>query len=366
MNPSRCYSVGGSRTACRAFTLVELMIALTIGLLLLGGLVSVYVSSSRNHAELIKASEHTGNGGMAIWTLSRDVFEAGFFGEFYMLPAAGGVLPDPCVMTAPELLAALAFPLQGYDAPGASPLACLSDSNFVPGTDILVIRRADGAALAPAGVPITGEVYLQGMTTTADVQIGAGSSAVGTTLKADGTAAVLFKRDGVTAADIRKLHAHIYFVAPCSVPSDGGVSCTGAGDDGGAPIPTLKRLELTAVGGATAWRIVPLVEGVQNLQIDYGIDNLPAVESPATNQLGDGAPDVYVSSPATADWPSVVSLKVRLIARATQPTPGYTDVKTYDMGLAGSAGAFNDAFKRHLFASVVRAVNVSGRREIPQ
>lgn len=362
----RCYSITGTRTACRAFTLVELMIALTIGLVLLGGLANVYVNSSRNHAELIKASEHTGNGGMAMWILSRDAFEAGYFGEFYRLPDPGSSLPDPCATTVPELYAALAFPLQGYDAPAASPLACLSNGDFVSGTDILVIRHADGTALAPTDTPIASEVYLQGVAGAAEVQIGAGSSPVGTTLKADGTTAGIFKKDGVTAADIRKLQVHIYFVAPCSVPGNGGDSCTGAGDDGGMPIPTLKRLELTAVGGATAWRTVSLIEGVQNLQIDYGIDNLPATRNPATDQIGDGAPDTYVSSPATADWPNAVSLKVHLIARATQPTPGHADVKTYDMGLAGPAGAFNDAFKRRLFASVMRVINVSGRREIPQ
>jgi len=366
MNPLRCYSFAGSRIACRAFTLVELMIALTIGLILLGGLINVYVNSSRVHAELIKASEHTGNGGMAIWTISRNAFQAGYFGEFYLLPDPGGSLPDPCAMTVPELYAAMAFPLQGYDAPAASPLACLNNSDFVSGTDILVIRYADGTALAPTDAPIANEVYLQGIVNAAEVQIGAGGSPVGTTRKADGESAGIFKKDGVTAADIRKLRVHIYFVAPCSVPRDGGDSCTGADDDGGAPVPTLKLLELTAVGGVTAWRLVSLIEGVQNLQIDYGIDNLPATRNPVTDQFGDGAPDIYVRSPATADWPNVVSLKVHLIARATQPTPGYTDVKTYDMGFAGPSGAFNDAFKRHLFASVIRVNNVSGRREIPQ
>ncbi len=366
MNRLRCRSGAGSRAAWRGFTLVELMIALTIGLLLLGGLVNVFVGSSRAHAELKKASEHTENGSMAMWILSKNAYAAGYFGEFYMLPESGGALPDACATTVPELYAALAFPVQGYDAPAASPLACLSDNDFVPGTDILVIRRADATALAPADVPITNEVYLQGMATTAEIQLGSGSSAVGTTLKADGTPADIYKKNGSTAADSRKFHVHIYFVAPCSVPGNGGNSCTGAGDDGGNPVPTLKRLELTAVGGATAWRMVPLVEGVQNLQVDYGIDNLPAAQNPATGQFGDGAPDVYVASPATADWPNVVSVKVHLLARATQRTPGHTDVKTYDMGLAGPAGAFNDAYKRHQFSGVMRLVNVSGRREIPQ
>ena len=45
---------------------------------------------------------------------------------------------------------AIPLPIQGYDAPATvpSPLSgCLSDANHVPGTDILVIRRADTATL---------------------------------------------------------------------------------------------------------------------------------------------------------------------------------------------------------------------------
>ena len=366
MNCLRRHSMVGAQVACRGVTLVELMIALTIGLVLLGGLVNVFVGSSRTHAELKKAAEHTGNGSMAMWILSKNVYAAGYFGEFYLLPESGGGLPDACATTVTELYAALAFPVQGYDAPPASPLACLSDNDFVPGTDILVVRRADATALTPTDAAITNEVYLQGMATAAQIQIGVGGSPVGTTRKADGTLADIFKKDGSAAADSRKFHVHIYFVAPCSVPANGGDSCTGASDDGGNPVPTLKRLELTAAGGVTGWRMVPLVEGVQNLQIDYGIDNLPATQNLATGQLGDGAPDAYATAPVTADWPNVVSLKVNLLARATQPTSGHTDVKTYDLGLAGRAGPFNDAYKRHQFSSVMRIVNVSGRREIPQ
>ena len=49
------------------------------------------------------------------------------------------------------------------------------------------------------------------------------------------------------AAAIRRYRTHIYFVAPCSVPFDGSNPpiCTGPSDDGGRPIPTLKRLEVT-------------------------------------------------------------------------------------------------------------------------
>ncbi len=350
----------------RGFTLIELMIALTIGVMVLGGLLSFFSASSSAYAELRKSAEHTGNGSMAMWIFGQDLNRAGYYGTFYTLPAAGAALPDPCLVAPAAVYSALALPVQGYDAPLASPLSCLSAANFVPGTDILVVRYVEFATLAPTDVPQTGEVYLQGTGDVAEVQIGAGAAAVGTTKKADGSVATLFKKDGVTAADIRKLAVQIYFIAPCSVPADGSENCTGAADDGGTPIPTLKRLELTAVGGITGWRIAPLVEGIRNLQIDYGIDNSPAVQNTATNQFGDGAPDTYVTAPALADWASVVSVRINFIAVSTQLTVSYVDTKTYNLGLAGPVGPFNDAFKKHLFVGSARLNDVSGRREIPQ
>ena len=350
----------------RGFTLVELMIALTLGLMVLGGMLSFFSNSNMAYAELKKTAEHTGNGSMAMWMLNQDVNHAGYFGQFYNLPAAGGALPDPCLLTPAALYSGLALPVQGYDAPLASPLSCLSDANFVPATDILVVRYAEYVALAPTDVPTTGDVYLQASPLAAEVQVGGGGTAVGTTRKADGTSATLFKKDGTTAADISKLGVHIYFVAPCSVPADGSNTCTGAADDGGSPIPTLKRLELTAVAGVPGFSIAPLVEGIRNLQVDYGIDSSPAVQNLATGQFGDGAPDAYTTAPALTDWPNVVSVRLNFIAVSSQLTAKYVDTKTYNLGLAGSVGPFNDAFKKHLFTGTARLIDVSGRREIPQ
>jgi type IV pilus assembly protein PilW len=347
------------------FTLLELMISLTIGLVVLGGMLSFFSNSSSAYAELRKSAEHTGNGSMAMWTLTQDINHAGYYGEFYTLPSAGA-LPDPCVVTPAALYDALAFPVQGYDAPLASPLACLSDANFVPGTDIVVVRYAEFTPLAPANVPRAGEVYLQSSTLAAEVQIGAGGSAVGTTKKADGTAATIFKKDGISAADIRKLGVHIYFIAPCSAPADGSETCTGPADDAGRPIPTLKRLELTAVAGVPGWSIAPLVDGIRDLQMDYGIDNAPGTVDPSTGQFGDGAPDAYMTAPTAADFANVVGMRINFIAVSTQLTAKYVDSKTYNLGLAGTVGPFNDAFKKHLFNGFARLVDVSGRREIPQ
>ena len=69
-----------------------------------------------------------------------------------------------------------------------------------------------------------------------------------------------------------------------------------------------------------------------------------------------------------AEWTQVVAVRLNLLARNTEATPGYTDTKTYTLGL-DSAGAANnvtapgDAYRRHNYKELVRVQNVSQRKE---
>jgi type IV pilus assembly protein PilW len=359
----------------RGFTLIELMISLTLGLLVLAGLVSVFVNSSQANREHHRAAEQIENGRYASDVLMNDLHHAGYYGEFFRV-ADTAPFPDPCALSdgTGKITKSLPYAVQGFDAPDYSTIADLSgttcgawlpDENLQAGSDVLVIRRAATVALAAGEIAQTEAVYLQANPSNAEVQFGSGT-AITTTSRADGTAAVVTKRDGVTAADIRKFLVHIYFVAPCSVPAGGGDICTGAADDGGRPIPTLKRLELSAAAGATTMRIETISEGIESIQVDYGIDSLPAVKNPITGMRGDGAPDHYDNNPAAAEFTSAVTARVHVLARNTEPTVGYVDSKTYRLGLAGDLGPRNDAYKRHVYTGIVRMTNTSGRREIPQ
>src|SRR5688572_32219281 len=70
-----------NRRAQQGLSLLELMIALTIGLGLLAGLTSVFVNSSRSHTELARASQQIENGRFAIQTLQEDIWHAGYYGR---------------------------------------------------------------------------------------------------------------------------------------------------------------------------------------------------------------------------------------------------------------------------------------------
>ena len=201
---------------------------------------------------------------------------------------------------------------------------------------------------------VEGQVYLQtgmdaaGVTLSSVLAVGSSSAST------NATAFALKKKDKVSVANLRKVVIHIYFISKCSVPVAG--SCTGA--DGGSPIPTLKRVELIVRNDAPALTTVTVAEGIENLQVDYGWDT-----------DSDGAPngsDVDGSALTVADWANVVTVKVHLLARSTELTGGFEDLKTYAMGTAGavSPAAAERGYKRHLFVQSVRLTNPSSRRAL--
>jgi type IV pilus assembly protein PilW len=349
-----------TRTLQSGFSVVEVMVATTLALFVLAGMGLTLANSTNSRAELERSLQQIENGRYAMQILGQDLHHAGYYGRYANELAAPAALPDPCAVDLAALEAGMALPLQGYDAPATLPpelAGCLDDRNFVPGTDILVIRRAQTGAALTVAAASPGQVYLQTTAYPAGPRyvLGNGTDTSVFTLeekKADHSG-------GVVPAGLLPYRVHIYFVSPCDVPASGEV-CDGVNDDDGRPIPTLKRLELTSDGlGSPSMRLVPLVEGVQNLQIDFGMDN-PA----AGTSAGDGSPDVYVTAPISpAEWANVVAVQLNLLAVNTEDTRGHLDTKTYNLGLSGSVGPFDDNLKRHAYSAVVRVNNVSGQRE---
>jgi len=331
-------------------SLLEMMIAMTISLFLMVGLAGIFANSSRTQNELTKTARQIEDGRYALSVLAEDLSLAGYYGYFYS-PAAPTALVDPCELTTMATLrAGLQLPVQGYDSPASPPAplsGCLSAANHLDGTDILVVRRAS-SQVTPIASLVTNEVYLQANSETSL----SANPVINTGTASNFNTGPLFLKDGVTPAPVRKLHVHTYFIAPCSVPNGGGSVCTGAADDAGSPIPTLKRMELTVdSGGARVIDIVPLVEGVENMQIDYGIDS-----------DNDGAQNSWVTEPASAaDWANVMAVRITLLVRNVEQTPGFTDTKTYNLGLAGDVTP-GGSYRRHVYQSMVRLVNPSSRR----
>ena len=347
-NPALCL-VGEKLAQQRGLSLIELMISITLGLLILVALSTLFVNQSKARSELDKSNRMIDNGRYALELLSGDLRLAGFYGEFSPasgVPAIPVALPNPCTTTSADMEAALQLAIQGYDAatltsqiaapPCGLTNAAGSDRSLQPGSDILVIRRASTATPVVAGDAVDGAYYLQ----VSLCQHDAVTHKIDK-VKANFTLRQKFCTPTSTTpyADVRNFLVHVYYVSPNnkSSPPDG--------------IPTLKRIELDT--DTSTFVSTPLVEGIEYMQLQYGLDT--------TN---DGTPDSYVDAPADTDWANVVAVKINILPRNTEFSRGYTDTKTYSLGSAGSVTP-NDNYKRHAYTQFVRLVNPAGRKDTP-
>jgi type IV pilus assembly protein PilW len=333
----------------RGFSIAELMISMTIGLLILVGMVSLFVNNSKAQNELEKANRQIENGRFGVQVLSGDLRNAGYFGEFDPTPLAAPVaLVDPCSTDMDDIKLGMTLPVQGYDNGSGAP-SCLTEVKT--GTDIVVVRHT---ATCVAGVGTCSALGVSGpflQASTCNNNFELGSAAVTDHYAMDLDGSTLDRHDRTcdatagsgTLAPIRRYLTHIYYVARNSVGSDG--------------IPTLKRAELNVVGGQLAMTIVPLVEGIENIQLEYGLDATVT-----------GIPASYSAAPSSvAEWQSVVSVKLNILARNLEPTQGYTDSRKYVLGMkadgtANEVAAASDAYKRHVFQSTIVLPNPTGRR----
>jgi type IV pilus assembly protein PilW len=338
------------------FSLIELMVALTVTVFMILAVTALFTNNSMARKEIDSAGQQIENGRYAMELLRDDVRLAGYYGEFvapftgvsWQLPA------NPCDPTLANLGwnsdgTLVPVGISGFEGHDAA-IAALSPqciANRVAGSDVLVVRRVGTNALAApaaAGTPYL-QVSLQSTLCTSS------EAAFAFDVIRSPNPFALHKRDCASAAVVRPYVVHIYYVASCD-------DCAAA--DG---IPTLKRVELA---GNRMTEPVSLAQGIADMRVDYGMD---------TNN--DGFPDEYKkcgadathTGPCTAaDWANAMAVKVYLLTRNLENTPGYDDAKTYSMGLAGTLpalGATERKFKHHVYSSPIRLVSMSNVRETP-
>jgi type IV pilus assembly protein PilW len=348
------------RIAARGFSLPELLVAVAVGLPILAGMTTLFVRNSRAQSSVERANRQIENGRYAIDVISTDLRNAGYYGEYdpTELPTPPGV-PDPCALTLGALQAALPLHVQGYRA-GATMPSCLSDQKS--GTDVLVARHTRACVKGDPNCDASdpdGPLFQASLCNNPS-ELGSGNAADHYALDTDQTRLTRHARDCTqtagsgSLAPVRRLLTHIYFIAN--------------NDNDGDGIPTLKRAELRLVDGNLRTVIVPLVEGIETLQLQYGMD---------TNN--DGVVDTWTATPdsanacaqpdcAAANWRNVMAVRLHVLARSPSATPGYTDTKTYVVGTAPdgtarTAGPFTDGRKRHVFQTVVSLSNPVGRKQ---
>jgi type IV pilus assembly protein PilW len=345
------------RIASRGLTLVELLVAMALGLFIVTALVALYANVSRTNQEMAKTNLLIENGRFAMQLLQEDVQHAGYWGAIDMLEATA--VPDPCLAYAGWGAGAaratyvnnlVAIPVQGYSdgTPYATCGAALA--SVVARSDVLFVRHASTCVVG-AGCEGAGDTgpHVQVSDCRTD-PVPEPGYVVETTAEMDARAPRIRGKGCVNEAPRRKLIANIYFVA-----------------NGASGIPTLMRMSYVngAFGAAQA-----LVEGIEAFKVEYGIDDLGSNGLPVSNtNPADGNTDRYQSctaaTPCTvAVLANAVAVRLHILSRNLEPTGGHVDSKAYRLGPLAIA-APNDAFKRHVFTTTVRLVNPSSRRERP-
>ncbi len=335
------------------FSLIELMISITLGLLIMTGVLALYLDLTRSNAELAKMNRQVENGRFTLHILQQELWHAGFW-DTYVPPlpsvAPPTAIPNPCIAfsdwDAAYISNMFLIPVQGYAAGVSLPDECSSIvTNRQSDSDVLVIRYAATCAADAVGCEnyAAGKLYLQNQMC-GDTGHGnyVSSAATVPVLEASGTTTV-YKKNCTTAADKRKLVISIFYVRNYSVASNDG-------------IPTLMRADFDLSGGAVKMQSSqPIIEGVQSIQFEYGRD---------TNE--DGSADIFedCSSCTALDWSNVVAVQIHVLARNLETSSGYVEDKTYQLG-STTLGPFNDGYMRHAYSSYVRLVNPSSRREKP-
>lgn len=325
-------------------TAVELMVAAVVSLILLGGIVQIFISNKQAYRVQDQLGLLQENGRYAAETLARSLRVADHWGGV----EAGAVRGNPTVNGPGSCNQAwinnVAMGVQGFEGASAIggvtglPSGCVASADYVPNSDIVVIRYAD------PDNPVT------------DANLtAAGNSTRPFVRAAVGLKAQLMRGSDTLPADIPTqagtynfpYAVEAYFVRPCS--NKAGAACA-ASDDGGNPIPSLVRL---AFSGNTVQQEV-LAEGIEQLQIRYGAD----VDNDGDADRYDSASGISTAAATTPNWGQVVSAEFSLIARGSQEDPIYTDGNTYAMvGYSHTPASAVRSFHRKQYTRVIQMRN---------
>lgn len=311
MKPTFIYHSPAHLRHQHGMTLVEVMIAITISLILLAGVMQIFTSSRQTYRVQDNMARLQENGRFAINFLTRDLRMAGYTGCASKSTTVTNIV-------APPLDTAASFTgggITGYEYT-ALPIALsatdtLTTSNVRPGTDIIIIKGAapSGATLSGnmtavnanvqfltasvASMFVAGEILFISDCGSADIFAATNvSSGAGTTTIAHSSAAnttVNLSKPYNTDAEIMRMENYTYYIGTDAANNNA---------------PTLYRKRLVGAAMITE----PLVEGVENMQILYGEDTDT-----------DGAANKYVAADtAGLNMNRIVSVRMNLLLRTAE------------------------------------------------
>jgi type IV pilus assembly protein PilW len=388
------------------FSLVELMVALALGLLLTVAMATVYLSSKTAFSRQQQLSSLQQSVRIAFEYLSSDARMVGHMGCYTGLPA---VAPEfNSALAAGSVATNYAVGVDGYEyknptagaftlgsnAPAdvtaatnwetnvstngitTIPVATIAGAGngLTPGSDVLVIRTVAGRPVRLAANANTGAN--QSAFTIETVAASTGKCSNGTTDKVSGFCA---NSHGLIASCTRARVFQVNAITAGASPAPSTLTLSAS--MGGDPEYTPEKAEVfpmqtiayyvkrSSSGTTTSlYRRIfdgdnangleqELIEGVENLQVRYGIDT--------TAPDADGIVDKYVEAKgATAadsvnDWNKVVAVRMGLLIRSTVAVEADVAVGTTGVvnGVTVTYPAAGSKYDRRVFTTTVAVRN---------
>jgi type IV pilus assembly protein PilW len=319
-------------------TLIELMVALLLGLILIGGAIQVFTSNRAAYGFNEGFSRLQENGRFALDTLNFRGRMAGYLGCL-----SGATVYNHIAGASASLAFNIGEGLRGYEGVGSSPgqtvapassnpansmsaadwapaLPAALVGSVIPRGDVLVIRNVSPSSLSLVS-PFTNAAQAFAGGTPADVSVGE------IAVVSDCQKASIFQVTNVSnnpMGGVDVVHSNSGAVSPGNVDSnwptpqeDYGpgaellraetwIYYVGARAADGRPGLFQRRLRVNGAGAAVL-AAEEIAEGVEMMQVRYGVDaNL------------DGAIEQYVTANAVADWARIASVRVSIVVRSPE------------------------------------------------
>lgn len=342
----------------RGFSVVELMVAMAISLLLLSGVISIFVSTKSSYETNERLSRIQENGRFALNTIMTDLRASGFVGCARQPTYLSTSLNDATALQWDFL----AGPVTGFEATDEDTWSPAMDASIpepLSGSDVLAVRvpvreRVALPLTADLGAPTNTMQVAAGSTdgiATGDIVLAYSCEAIsvfqvsnyaaGTGIishAANATGQVPGNANNTVNYSYRQAVTHVvpvetvvYFIAPSTRV-----------DDASDPAPA---------GTTSLWRrrglnaAEELVEGIEQIQVLYGIDT-----------DGDVIVDEYRTADAVADWIDVISVSVALLARSLEEYGTDADARSYEL-LDVTVDAPGDRRLREVFTATASIRN---------
>ena len=300
------------------YSLVELMVAATLGVLLISSVMAVVINASQVSSRVEQAGEIFENAQYLTRLLKRELRLAGFYGDLDYSLDTGAKKPDICIeINAEDIVSALSYPIDGMQAVAEGERLCGRDL-LLPGSDVLLLRRSLLATHSPSSRLKPKQHYIQTALDKFVLSRGANSADFSLT-------------QGLSSepAPVRAWQQTLYYVSADN---------------------TFKRRRFLEGRYASS---EPLVEGVDDFQIEYGLGY--ASQGDADGQQIEIK---FVEFPVTElQWQQLVAVRFYLLLSSTEQSSGDYTHKVFNY--AGKTTEIFDNRQHDLFSGISRLKNIS-------